>query len=356
MECGLIGLPNVGKSTLFNALTSTASAQAANYPFCTIEPNRGTVCVPDSRLEDLAKHAGSASTVPCSLTFVDIAGLVKGASQGEGLGNKFLSHIRNVDSLIHVVRCFEGEVTHVEGRVHPLSDIQIIETELMLADLQSIENRLGRKKAQDDMRPLLEKAHKVLSEGKWASTAPWEESEKKMWSHLNLLTLKPLLYVCNVSEEDLVSGAENPWIKEVRDYADSMGQHIVTVCCQLESEIGLLPLDEQQDFLHSLGVQESGLSQVIRATYDLLGLMTFFTVGPKEARAWTIDQSSTAFDAAGAIHTDFQKGFICAEVVGFQDYLGCASPSRLKEEGKVRIEGRHYGVHDGDVILFRFNV
>lgn len=356
MECGLIGLPNVGKSTLFNALTSTASAQAANYPFCTIEPNRGTVCVPDSRLEALAAHGGSASVVPCSLTFVDIAGLVKGASQGEGLGNKFLSHIRNVDALIHVVRCFEGEVTHVEGRIHPLSDIQTIETELMLADLQSVEGRLGRKKAQDDMRPLLEKAYEVLSQGKWARTALWEEAEKAHWPALNLLTLKPLLYVCNVSEDEMVSGGENPWIKEVTEYASTSGQKVIRVCCQLESEIGLLPQPEQKEFLQSLGIAESGLSQVIRATYDLLGLMTFFTVGPKEARAWTIHQGSTAFDAAGAIHTDFQKGFICAEVVGLQEYLGCAAPSRLKEEGKVRIEGRQYVVNDGDVILFRFNV
>lgn len=354
MDCGIVGLPNVGKSTLFNALTATADAQAANYPFCTIEPNKGTVCVPDSRLQGLACHAGSAAVVPTQLTFVDIAGLVKGASQGEGLGNQFLSHIRQVDALVQVVRCFEGEIIHVAGRIDPLADIATVETELMLADLQSLEGRLGRKRGSDELRPLLEKAYATLSEGKWARAAAWEDHEKQAWPILNLLTLKPMVYVCNVGEEDLLS--DNVWVRQVREHAAQEGHKVLTVCSQLEAEVSLLPPSEQQEFLSAVGIKETGLSQIIRTTYELLDLMTFFTVGPKEARAWTIPKGSTAFDAAGVIHTDFQKGFIRAEVIGYGEYMECESSTKAKEEGKIRSEGKQYKVQDGDIILFRFNV
>jgi GTP-binding protein YchF len=352
MECGIVGLPNVGKSTLFNALTATASAQAANYPFCTIEPNIGTVCVPDERLALLAEKAGSATVVPTQLTFVDIAGLVRGASQGEGLGNQFLSHIRQVDAILQVVRCFEDEnVIHVAGEVNPLSDIDIIETELMLADLQSLENRLSRKK-KDEFHSLLEKAHAALSQGRFASEAAWDEQEKLIVHRLDLLTLKPIVYICNISENH----TDEALIAQVKAHAAPLKRPVIVVCNELESQMAVLSPPERSEFLTSLGIKETGLDQVIRAAYDILGLSTFFTAGPKEVRAWTVLKNASAFDAAGVIHTDFQKGFIRAEVISYQNYASCTSVAKLKEEGKVRLEGKEYRVQDGDVMLFRFNV
>lgn len=352
MECGIVGLPNVGKSTLFNALTATASAQAANYPFCTIEPNIGTVCVPDERLGLLAQKTGSATLVPTQLTFVDIAGLVRGASQGEGLGNQFLNHIRQVDAILQVVRCFEDEnVIHVAGEVNPLSDIEIIETELMLADLQSLENRLSRKK-KDEFHPLLEKAHATLAQGRFAIEAPWDEQEAKIVHRLDLLTLKPIVYICNTTEGNPDEGL----IAQVKAHAAPLKRPVIVVCNELESQMAILSPQERQEFLTSLGMKETGLAQVIRAAYDILGLLTFFTAGPKEVRAWTVLKDATAFDAAGVIHTDFQKGFIRAEVISYDNYVSCSSVAKLKEEGKVRLEGKEYRVQDGDVMLFRFNV
>jgi len=352
MECGIVGLPNVGKSTLFNALTATASAEAANYPFCTIEPNIGTVCVPDERLALLAEKAGSSTLVPTQLTFVDIAGLVRGASQGEGLGNQFLSHIRQVDAILQVVRCFEDEnVIHVAGKVDPLNDIETIETELMLADLQSLENRLSRKK-KDEFHPLLEKAHGALSQGRFSSEANWDEQEKKVVHRLDLLTMKPIVYICNTSENH----TDETLIDQVKAHAAPLKRPVIVVCNELESQMSVLSPQERQEFLTSLGLKETGLSQVIRAAYDILGLLTFFTAGPKEVRAWTVLKDASAFDAAGAIHTDFQRGFIRAEVISYHNYVSCSSVAKLKEEGKVRLEGKEYRVQDGDVMLFRFNV
>lgn len=347
MNCGIIGFPNVGKSTLFNALTATASAQAANYPFCTIEPNVGTVCVPDDRLSELAKRTLSSNIIPTQLSFVDIAGLVKGASQGEGLGNQFLTHIRQVDALLHVVRCFAGDVVHVSGRVDPLDDIAIIETELMLADLQSLEKRLSKKKQVDDQLPFLKKAYDALSNGLFAS-AVWQPE----YPQLDLLTLKPMIYICNVGEDDL--RAEIEWVSKVK--AATRGRAVLTVCNQVEAEIALLPIIDQQSFLTAMGLKETGLSQIIRTTYEVLNLITFFTAGPKEVRAWPLLKGSTAFDAAGCIHTDFQKGFIRAEVIGYADYVAHNTAQAVKEAGKMRLEGKDYIMHDGDVVMFRFNV
>lgn len=360
MECGIVGLPNVGKSTLFNALTATSTAQAANYPFCTIEPNVGTVLVPDPRLEQLAALAQSRQQVPVHLRFVDIAGLVKGASQGEGLGNQFLSHIREVDAILQVIRCFPGEVTHVAGKIDPLSDIATIETELMLADLQSLERRLiSKKKAKpdaEDLTPLLEKARKTLAAGQFAALAPWEAAERAAFPALGLLTLKPVIYVCNVGEEELRSGIPSPETQAVITYAQESERPVLSVCSQIEAEIALLPPEEQNDFLTLMGLKETGLSQIIRTTYTDLGLITFFTLGPKEAHAWTIKKGATAFDAAGVIHTDFQKGFIRAEIISYADYIAYPSVADIKAAGKVRLEGRDYQMQDGDITLFRFNV
>jgi GTP-binding protein YchF len=353
MKCGIVGLPNVGKSTLFNALTQTALAEAANYPFCTIEPNIGTVCVPDPRLHQLALCASSATVIPTQLTFMDIAGLVRGASKGEGLGNQFLNHIRNVDAIVHVVRCFQDEqVIHVEGSINPLSDIQTIETELILADLESVERRLEKKKP-DPYHDLLVKALHVLEKGYPARSGAWTPSDIQQWPCLGLLTLKPMVYVCNVSED---GQKDQPLAQVVQAYAAERNSPCVVVCNQIEAELSCFDEEERKAYLEQMGQSETGLAKIIRSAYQTLDLQTYFTVGPKEARAWTIPVNATAFDAAGCIHTDFQRGFIRAEVVSFQDYVTYKTYARLKEEGKVRLEGKDYIVADGDVIVFRFNV
>lgn len=354
MECGIVGLPNIGKSTLFNALTATSDAQAANYPFCTIEPNKGCVLVQDHRLECLAEKAKSEKMIPQQLTFVDIAGLVKGASQGEGLGNQFLSHIRQVDAIIHVVRCFEGDITHVMDRIDPVQDIEIIQTELMLADLESIEKRLAAKKknTDPDLLKMLEKAYEKLSKGVFSKEADWSDAEKEKLHLLQLLTLKPMIYVCNVDEDGL--SGKGHYVQKVKEHVKSAP--VLTICHQLEYEIAMLEEKDQKPFLESVGLKETGLNQMIRTAYDHLGLMTFFTVGPKEARAWTLSKKSTAFDAAGKIHTDFQKGFIRAEVISYEDYIKYDTLSDLKAAGRLRLEGKDYLVKDADIMHFRFNV
>lgn len=365
-KCGIVGLPNVGKSTLFNALTQTAAAEAANYPFCTIEPNVGRVNVPDPRLDALAKVAGSKEIIPTQLEFVDIAGLVKGASQGEGLGNTFLSHIREVDAIIQVVRCFEDDdITHVSGGVNPLDDIEIIETELILADLASVEKRIPNveKKAKNkdkeavETLPLLQKAQEVLAEGKPARIAleGLDPSQKILFIRLNLITAKPQLYVCNTDEGDAVSG--NDYTKKVAEKAAAEGAPMVVISAKIEEEIAALDdPEEQQAFLETIGLKETGLSQMIRAGYGLLNLITFFTVGPKEARAWTVQKDAKAVDAAGVIHTDFAKGFIRAETISYQDYINLGGEQPAKEAGKMRLEGKEYCSQDGDIFHFRFNV
>jgi GTP-binding protein YchF len=352
MKCGIVGLPNVGKSTLFNALTQTAAAEAANYPFCTIEPNTGTVCVPDERLEHLAHRDGSRTIVPTQLTFVDIAGLVRGASQGEGLGNKFLGHIRTVDAIIQVVRCFHDEnIVHVGGTIDPLSDIGIVETELMLADLQSLEARLGRKK-KDESHPLLVKAHAMLQKGQWARHIQWEMHEKEGAQQLDLLTSKPVIYVCNISE----SNPDMALVQRVQDYAKSVGCQSVVLCNELEAQIAQVAEAERQELLESMGMTQTGLATMVRTAYDVLGLLTFFTSGPKEVHAWTVQCGATAPEAAGVIHTDFQRGFIRAEVVDYASYIACGSDQKVRDEGKKRLEGKEYRVVDGDVMHFLFNV
>lgn len=363
-KCGIVGLPNVGKSTLFNALTKTAAAEAANYPFCTIEPNVGRVGVPDERLEKLAKLAGSAAIIPTQLEFVDIAGLVKGASKGEGLGNQFLGNIREVDAIVHVVRCFEdGDITHVEGSVDPIRDIETIETELMLADLESLEKRLpnlekkvrsGDKLAKEQI-PIIERALGQLREGRLASTISLTDDEQPLFKQLQLLTGKPILYVCNVREDEAATG--NAYAQKVAEYAAKEGARYVIISAAIEAEIANLDLEEEkQDFLTSIGLKETGLTQVIREGYKLLNLLTFFTIGPKEARAWTVRNDAKAPEAAGVIHTDFERGFICAETVACADYIDLGSEQAAKAAGKMRQEGREYRVKDGDVFHFRFNV
>jgi GTP-binding protein YchF len=360
-KCGIVGLPNVGKSTLFNALTQTAAAQAANYPFCTIEPNVGDVAVPDPRLETLAKIAGSKEIIPTRLTFVDIAGLVRGASKGEGLGNQFLANIRECDAIAHVVRCFEdGDVTHVEGRIDPLSDIATIETELMLADLESLERRVlqmekkakGGDKDAKELHDLAQRSLAELREGRPARAAGVSREEHKLFQSLGLLSSKPVLYVCNVEEASADKG--NPFADKVREQAAKEGAVAVVVSAKIESEIAVLPQAEQKDYLEAVGLAEPGLNRVIRAGYDLLHLVTFFTVGPKEARAWTVEKGARAPQAAGVIHTDFEKGFIRSETIAYDDYVACKGEAGAREAGKFRLEGKDYVVVDGDVLHFRF--
>jgi ribosome-binding ATPase len=361
-KCGIVGLPNVGKSTLFNALTQTAAAQAANYPFCTIEPNVGDVAVPDPRLEKLASIAKSAELIPTRITFVDIAGLVRGASKGEGLGNQFLANIREVDAIAHVLRCFEDDdITHVEGKINPVSDAETVETELMLADLDSLEKRIkplekkansGEKEAKEQLA-LMMKAVVLLREGKPARDADLSHEERGPYSQLGLMTAKPVLYVCNVDEGSAATG--NRFSKAVEDMARKQGAGTVTISCRIEEEVAQLPAGEREEFLSSLGLEEPGLNKLIRAGYALLGLLTFFTVGPKEARAWTVTRGSRAPQAAGVIHTDFEHGFIRAETIAYDDYVAGNGEAGARDAGKFRLEGKDYVVQDGDVMHFRFN-
>ncbi|RVT99391.1 redox-regulated ATPase YchF [Rhodovarius crocodyli] len=361
-NCGIVGLPNVGKSTLFNALTETAAAQAANYPFCTIEPNVGRVAVPDPRLNELARIGKSQKIVPTSLEFVDIAGLVRGASKGEGLGNQFLANIRETDAIIHVLRCFEdGDITHVEGSVDPIRDAATVETELMLADLDSLERRAqglvkrargGDKEAQAQMA-LIEPLTKALSEGLPARVAV-PKGEEEAAARLQLLTTKPVLYVCNVEEASAATG--NAHSARVMEKAKAEGGRAIIVSAAIEAEISQMPHEDRAEFLSSLGLEDSGLDRIIRAGHDLLGLITYFTVGPKEARAWTIIKGMKAPQAAGVIHGDFERGFIAAETIGYADYVALGGEQGAKEAGKAKVEGKEYVVKDGDVMLFRFNV
>ncbi|MDO5757848.1 MAG: redox-regulated ATPase YchF [Rhodobacterales bacterium] len=361
-KMGIVGLPNVGKSTLFNALTRTAAAQAANFPFCTIEPNVGDVAVPDARLDRLAQIAGSKQTIPTRMTFVDIAGLVKGASKGEGLGNQFLANIREVDAIAHVVRCFEDDdVTHVENRIDPVGDAETIETELMLADIESIEKRLqniirkvrgGDKEAVQQER-LLRAALAALEEGKPARTVVVDDEDRRAWKMLQLLTTKPVLYVCNVGETDAAGG--NALSAKVGEMAAAEGNSHVVISARIEEEISQLDPDEAEMFLTEMGLDEAGLDRLIKAGYELLHLETYFTVGPKEARAWTIRAGTTAPKAAGVIHGDFERGFIRAETIGFDDFTTLGGEQAAKEAGKMRAEGKSYIVKDGDVLHFLFN-
>ena len=361
-KMGIVGLPNVGKSTLFNALTKTATAQAENFPFCTIEPNIGEVAVPDKRLTYLSEIAASKQIIPTRMTFVDIAGLVKGASKGEGLGNQFLANIREVDAIAHVVRCFEDEdVTHIEGRVDPVSDAETIETELMLADIDSIEKRLhglSRKVRGGDIEAvqqerLLKKALAVLEKGQPARNAMVDAEDAKAWKSLQLLTTKPILFVCNVGESEAADG--NEYSAEVDAMAIEQGATTVFISAQIEEEISQLNAEEAVIFLNDMGLTEAGLDRLIRAGYALLELETYFTVGPKEARAWTIRKGTLAPQAAGAIHGDFERGFIRAETISFADFVELNGEQGAKEAGKMRVEGKTYQVKDGDVLHFLFN-
>ncbi|MBX3594119.1 redox-regulated ATPase YchF [Sphingomonas sp.] len=363
-RCGIVGLPNVGKSTLFNALTETAAAQAANYPFCTIEPNVGNVAVPDPRLDKLAAIAGSGKIIETQLGFVDIAGLVRGASKGEGLGNQFLGNIREVDAIVHVLRCFENDdIQHVDNKVDPIADAETVETELMLSDLESLEKRvpnLQKKAAQGDKEAkiaasVLGQALDLLREGKPARlTEPKDVEEERVLKQAQLITAKPVLYVCNVNEEDAANG--NAYSARVFDKAKAEGAEAVVVSAAIEAEIATMPAEERGEFLAELGLEETGLARVIRAGYSLLHLLTFFTVGPKEARAWTTHVGAKAPQAAGEIHTDFERGFIRAETIAFDDYVQFNGEAGARDHGKLRSEGKEYVVQDGDVMLFRFNV
>jgi ribosome-binding ATPase len=362
-KCGIVGLPNVGKSTLFNALTRTATAQAANYPFCTIEPNVGDVAMPEPRLEVLAKIAGSKEIVPTRMNFVDIAGLVKGASKGEGLGNKFLATIREVDAVAYVLRCFEDpDITHVAHRIDPIADLEIVETELMLADLENLEKRRtnaekrakgGEKEAKQTIA-LIDLALEQINAGKPARRAVIKPEDQKAWRMLQLLTAKPVFYICNVEEASAAAG--NVYSAAVEKHSKAEGTVAVIISAKIEAEVAVLSDEEEMEFLHSLGLEEPGLNKVIHAGYDLLGLMTFFTVGPKQARAWTVTKGATAPQAAGVIHGDFEKGFIRAETIAYDDFVKYGGEQGAKEAGKMRQEGKDYVVQEGDVMLFKFNV
>ena len=363
LQCGIVGLPNVGKSTLFNALTQTASAQAANYPFCTIEPNIGKVNVPDFRLEQLTKVAGSALIIPAQIEFVDIAGLVRGASTGEGLGNKFLSHIREVDAIINVVRCFEDEnITHVEGEVDPIRDIELIQLELIIADMESLEKRIPtlEKKARLDKEiaaqiEVAKRVLEVLKDGKAARLTQIKSAEEeKIFRELQLITSKPQLFVCNLKEHEI---AGNKYSALVEEFGKANDYQILKICAQIEAEVaGLETEEEKKEFLEAVGLEETGLSQIIKSSYKLLDLITFFTVGPKECHAWTLKKNSSAPKAAGVIHTDFEKGFIRAETISYNDYITLNGEEGSKTAGKLRLEGKDYITQDGDVFHFRFNV
>jgi hypothetical protein len=362
-NCGIVGLPNVGKSTLFNALTETQAAEAANYPFCTIEPNLGRVAVPDERLDVCARLAKSAKIVPTQLEFVDIAGLVRGASKGEGLGNQFLGHIRAVDAIAHVLRCFaDGNVTHVEGSLDPARDAETVETELLLADLDSLDRRIkaaekkvrGQDKEAKAQLVLMERAQALLAAGKPARTLEVAPEEQHLFRELQLLSAKPVLYIANVEEAAAATG--NELSARVADYANERGAASVVISAAIEAELAQLPDADKTEYLASLGLEEPGLARVIRAGYQLLDLLTFLTVGPKESKAWTVPQGTKAPQAAGTIHTDFEKGFIRAETISYADFVACGGEQGAKEAGKMRLEGAEYMVQDGDILHFRFNV
>ena len=363
-KCGIVGLPNVGKSTLFNALTATQSAEAANYPFCTIEPNVGRVAVPDERLDVLARIAGSAKIIPTQLEFVDIAGLVAGASKGEGLGNQFLGHIREVDAIAHVLRCFEDDdITHVAGSVDPIRDMEIIETELMLADLESLEKRLPmqQKKAKGGDKDaaaeaaVMDPVIKALHEGKPARAVKLDADDAIILKRMQLLTSKPVMFVCNVAESEAATG--NEFTVKVEAVAREQGATVVVISAAIEAEVAQLSdAAEKREFLETLGLKETGLARIIASGYALLDLVTFFTVGPKEAHAWTLRRGGRAPEAAGVIHTDFEKGFIRAETIAYADYVACKGENGAKEAGKLRLEGKDYVTQDGDIFHFRFNV
>ncbi|WP_404934660.1 redox-regulated ATPase YchF [Nitratireductor sp. L15S-10] len=363
-KCGIVGLPNVGKSTLFNALTKTAAAQAANYPFCTIEPNTGEVAVPDPRLKKIADVTGSKEVIPTRISFVDIAGLVRGASKGEGLGNQFLANIREVDAIVHVLRCFEDDdITHVEGRIDPVADAETVETELMLADLESLERRTlqmqkratGKDKEAQTLLPMMEQALALLQEGKPVRMLldGIAAEDLKILRSLNLLTSKPVLYVCNVAEGDAAEG--NAQSQRVEEMARAQGAMTVVISAAIEAEVAQLADEEAAEYLEAMGLEEPGLDRLIRAGYELLDLITFFTSGPKETRAWTVQKGAKAPQAAGVIHTDFERGFIRAQTIGYEDFVTLGGEVAAREAGKARDEGKEYVVTDGDVMLFKFN-
>lgn len=364
MQIGIVGLPNVGKSTLFNAITK-AGAECANYPFCTIEPNVGVVAVPDERLDKLAEMEHPQKVTPATIEFVDIAGLVKGASRGEGLGNKFLSHIREVDAIAHVVRCFEdSNVVHVEGKVDPVRDIETINLELIFADLEVLERRIDRVKRQAKSAEkqylkelsVLERLKEGLEQNNPARVLDFSEEEQEIVKQVFLLTSKPVIYVANISEDDLISGTENDYVKKVREYAAKEGSEVIPICARIEAELSELPEDEKRELLTEYGLKEPGLNRLIKAGYGLLGLITYLTAGPKEVRAWTIKDGTKAPQAAGKIHSDFERGFIRAEVVAYDDLIACGSQQAAREKGLLRSEGKDYVMKDGDVVVFRFNV